>query len=127
MRTGFFYILLILPVLGCSKKSGSDNDTVPPVIIIVAPVAGQVLASGELININGNITDDRFIAEVHIHVTNTGTGLKLLDVHLYPGSSATTFSNQSLTAVAGANYKIQVIATDRSVNQSISSVEVVCN
>ena len=63
---------------------------------------------------------------MHIHVTNRITGALLMDVHLYPGNSSTTF-NQSIAAVAGVNYKIQVIAKDRAVNEAISSVEVTCN
>ena len=46
-----------------------------------------------------------------------------MDVHLYPNSNSTTF-NQPITATAGINYKIQVIAKDRAVNESRSSVEV---
>lgn len=111
----------------CSKKSATEKDTVSPVITITTPSSGEILAPGQLIKIEGNITDNKFIAEVHIHVTNTNTGVKLLDIHLYPGNNTTTFSNQSLSTVAGVNYKIQVIANDRSSNQTISSVEITCN
>jgi len=127
MKLIFISLLLMSILSGCSKKSGTEKDTILPVITISNPAAGGTFTAGELIQINGTITDDKFIAEVHIHVTNTNTGVKLLDVHLYPAGNTTVFSNQSLTAVAGVNYKIQVIATDRSVNQSVSSVEVPCN
>lgn len=49
-----------------------------------------------------------------------------MDVHLYPGGSTNTF-NQSITAAAGINYKIQVVAKDRAVNEARNSVEVSCN
>jgi hypothetical protein len=55
------------------------------------------------------------------------TSARLLDIHLYPGSNSITFNNESLTATAGVNYKIQVIATDKAVNQALASVEVLCN
>ncbi len=94
-----------------------------PDITITSPANGQNFTSGQTIPITGSITDDKFIAEVHIHVTNTNTGALLMDVHLYPNGSPATL-NQSITAVADINYKIQVIAKDRAVNESRSSVEV---
>ncbi len=113
-------------VSGCSKGTASEKDTVLPVITISNPTNGQVFTSGQNIQIAGNITDDKFIAEVHIHVTNTNTGALLMDVHLYPNNSATSF-DQSITATASTNYKIQVIAKDRAVNEARASVEVSCN
>jgi hypothetical protein len=49
-----------------------------------------------------------------------------MDVHLYPNNSTASF-DQSITAASGINYKIQVIAKDRAVNEARSSVEVSCN
>jgi len=49
-----------------------------------------------------------------------------MDVHIYPNGSTTPF-DQSITAVAGINYKIQVIAKDRSMNEARTAVEVSCN
>jgi hypothetical protein len=120
-------IMIISFLSGCSKNSTGESDNIPPVITINSPAAGTVLSAGELIEINGTITDDKYIAEVHIHVTNNNTGMKLLDVHLYPGSNVTTFSNQSLTAASGISYHIQIIAIDRAVNQSVSSIDISCN
>jgi hypothetical protein len=111
---------------GCSKDTATEKDTSLPVITIIAPANGQTFTPGQSIQMSGNIIDDKFIAEVHIHVTNTSTGTLLMDVHLYPASSSATF-NQSITAAAGVNYKIQVIAKDMAVNEAISSVEVTCN
>lgn len=110
---------------GCSKNS-SVEDTILPVITITSPVNGQVFTAGQTIPISGTITDDQYIAEIHIHVTNINTGALLMDVHLYPGANTTIF-NQSLTAAAGINYKIQVIAKDREVNEARSTVDVSCN
>ena len=113
-------------ISGCSKGTAAEKDTSLPVITLTAPATGQAFTSGQTIQMTGSITDDKFIAEAHIHVTNTNTGTLLMDVHLYPGNSSATF-NQSITAAAGVNYKIQVIAKDRAVNEAISSVEVTCN
>lgn len=118
--------MLIALSVGCSKKSGSEKDTVLPVITISTPLNGQAFTPGQSIPISGTITDNMYIAEVHIHVSNINTGALLMDVHLYPASAGTAF-NQSITAVAGINYKIQVIAKDKAVNEARSSVEVTCN
>lgn len=116
--------ILFLP--GCSKNSGTEKDIALPVITISSPTAGQTFVPGQTISIAGSITDNNYIAEMHIHVSNYNTGALLMDVHLYPAASSTTF-NQSITAVAGVNYKIQVIAKDKAVNEARSSVEVSCN
>ncbi|MBL7722587.1 MAG: hypothetical protein JNK27_00490 [Chitinophagaceae bacterium] len=119
-------LLILLLLAGCSDKNSADNDTELPVVTISSPVAGQVFTNGQQINIAGTITDNKYIAEVHIHVSNTNTGMLIMDVHLYPGSNSTTF-NQPLTAVTGVNYRIQVIAKDRAVNEGRSTVDVSCN
>lgn len=123
--SGFLLVSLFL-LLACSKKSGGESDSQPPVVTIATPVNSQLYTAGQSISITGNITDDQFIAEVHIHVTNNNTGELLMDVHLYPAASSTAF-NQSITAVAGVAYKIQVIAKDRAVNEGRQSVLVTCN
>jgi Bacterial Ig domain len=126
MRWVIISAIVSVILSGCSKKTVDEKDISPPVITITAPATGQTFIPGQTIQMSGNIADDKFIAEVHIHVTNTNTGTLLMDVHLYPESSSATF-NQSITATAGINYKIQVIAKDRAVNEAISSVEITCN
>jgi hypothetical protein len=127
MKKIFFLIAPWIMAAGCSKKSSVEKDNEPPVIIITSPVNNQTYSPGQVLNISGSITDNNYIAEVHIHVTNFDTGVKYLDVHIYPSGNSTVFSNQSLTTVGGINYQIQVIAIDRAVNQAVSSVEVSCN
>jgi hypothetical protein len=121
----FRYLLLpfIVVFAACKKDAATAKDTELPVITITAPVAGQVFTAGQPIIINGSITDNNYIAEVHIHVSNTGTGALLMDVHVYPAAATASF-NQSIMAVAGVNYKIQVIAKDKAVNEARSTVEV---
>jgi Bacterial Ig domain len=126
MKTLILLLSVLVTGLSCSKNSGEEKDTLLPVIVLSNPTAGQTFTSGQSIQISGNITDNKFIAEIHIHVTNTNTGTLLMDVHLYPNGSTATF-NQAITAIAGVNYKIQVIAKDRAVNEGRSSVEVSCN
>ncbi len=123
MKLFFTCMSLLLLFTGCSKNSADENDTVLPVITITSPVNGQTFTNGQTINITGTITDDIYIAETHIHVTNKSTGNLLMDVHMYPASASATF-NQSFTATTGVNYKIQVIARDRAVNEARASIEV---
>lgn len=126
MRLVIISIIAVSIISGCSKGTAAEKDAVLPVITLITPVTGQNFTAGQSIQISGSITDDKYVAEVHIHVTNTNTGALLMDVHLYPGSSSTTF-NQSITAAAGVNYKIQIIAKDRAVNEASVSVDVTCN
>ena len=75
---------------------------------------GQTFTPGQTIQMSGNIIDDKFIAEVHIHVTNTNTGTLLMDVHLYPGMAVRQLLINQLLQQQVVNYKIQVIAKDRA-------------
>jgi len=119
-------ILIITILAGCAKDAGSEKDTVLPIILLSSPLNGQNFTTGQAIPISGNISDKQSITEVNIHVTNNNTGAFLMDVHLYPGSSTTNF-NQSNIAIAGINYKIQVLAKDRALNEARHTVEVSSN
>jgi Bacterial Ig domain len=126
MKTLILWFALLTCGISCSKDAATANDRELPAITFSSPTTGQVYAAGQAINISGTITDNNYIAEVHIHVTNINTSALLMDVHLYPGASTTTFS-QSITAVAGVNYKILVTAKDKAVNEGRNSIEVSCN
>jgi hypothetical protein len=110
----------------CGDKNKSEQDTQPPVIIITTPTNNQSFTPGQSIRMTGTITDDKYIAESHIHVTNKITGELLMDVHLYPGASSANF-DQSIIAATGKTYKITVTAVDKQVNEGRTSVEVICN
>lgn len=126
MQVGYILLITAIVLASCSKNKESERDKVFPVITINTPVNGQSFTAGQSIPISGTITDNEYIAEVHIHVSNNNTGALLMDVHIYPGSNSTNF-NESITASTGINYKIQVIAKDKAVNESRSIVEVSCN
>jgi hypothetical protein len=126
MKYSYVLSLISLIFISCSKNKENESDKVFPVVTINSPVNGQSFTAGQLIPISGTITDNEYIAEVHIHVSNNNTGALLMDVHIYPGTDSTTFT-ESITAANGVNYKIQVIAKDRAVNESRSVVEVTCN
>ncbi|MBL7747173.1 MAG: DUF4625 domain-containing protein [Chitinophagaceae bacterium] len=119
-------VFIILAFISCSKDGDSPKDTELPVVILNTPANNQVFNAGQPITISGSVTDNEYIAELHIHVSNTNTGALLMDVHQYPAGPGATF-NQSITAVSGVNYRIQVIARDKEVNEGRSTVEVSCN
>lgn len=124
MRRNLFIFLSLL-TLSC-KKSTAEKDTVPPVITITTPVNGDTYTNGQSVTITGTVTDDKYIAEIHVHVSNLVTGALLMDTHREPGGPNDSFT-ETFTAVAGNNYRIQVTAEDRGANETISTVEVSCN
>jgi hypothetical protein len=126
MKILFVYFILFISVAACSKKSQADNDTELPVITINNPLNNQTFTDGQTVTIVGAVTDNKYIAEVHIHINNVATGVKYLDVHLFPAAAYTAFA-QDFTVNSGITYKIEIIAIDRSVNQAISSVQISCN
>ncbi len=113
-------------LLSSCGKPAAEKDKIFPVVSISSPATGQLFTPGQLIPINADIIDETYIAEVHVHVSNTNNGELLMDVHEYPAGKTGTI-RQTITAVAGVNYKIQVIAKDRAVNESRQTVEVACN
>jgi len=126
MRIAALASLVWLLLTGCSKGNTGEKDTVLPVITITTPVSGQTFTNGQSIRMTGTVTDNNYIAELHIHVYNNNTGALLMDVHLYPAAASAVF-DQSISAAAGTNYKIQVLAKDKAVNEARASVEVSCN
>ena len=124
MKTIIHYLPVFLLLFSCSKNQ-ADKDTVLPLVIITDPQNNQVFNPGDNISIRGVISDDKYLAEIHVHVTNTNTGALLMDVHIYPNGTQHTL-DQSISAAAGVNYKIQVIAKDRSANQSTATLLASC-
>ncbi len=126
MKQLFSFLTVLIKADACSKNTTTDKDIEVPAIIITSPLNNQTFANGQTITISGSITDNRTIAEVHIHITDVANGSKYLDVHLYPASGHTDFY-QGFMVSSGINYKIQIIAIDRSANQAMSSIQVSCN
>jgi Bacterial Ig domain len=125
MKTVLFALYAALLLCACGKPA-AEKDKIFPVVAISSPANGQTFTPGQPIPINATILDETYIAEVHVHVSNTNTGELLMDVHEYPAGKTGNIT-QSITAVSGVNYKIQVIAKDRAVNESRAYVEVTCN
>ena len=127
MKTAITLLFLFVILSGSSCSKNKDKtDTIPPVVTISNPLNGQVFTNGQIIPISGTVTDNEYIAEVHIHVTNTNTGALLMDVHKFPAAATLSF-NESIIATTGVNYRIQVVTTDRAVNEARATVNVSCN
>lgn len=122
MKDFLFYSLLVLTV-ACTKAGPRSNDRESPSVEVTQPVNNAVVNANQPLNITGTVSDNQYIAEIHIHITNLNTGQLLLDVHLYPASAQTAFT-QAFTPQAGQRYRIQVIARDRSVNEGSQTLEI---
>jgi Bacterial Ig domain len=126
MKTLSLYFFLCVLLSGCSKNSQSNKDTELPVITLDTPLNNQNFADGQTVTISGAITDNQYIAEVHIVVSDLATGDLRVHAHLYPASTAASFS-QDFTVNTGVDYKVEIIVLDRSRNQAVSSVQITCN
>jgi hypothetical protein len=122
----FFLPYLLVFLVACSKGSSNDKDYDAPVLTLNTPLNNQVYTAGQNIMIAGQASDNKFINQIHIVISNLATGAEYLHIHIHPGSSAFNF-NQPYTAQAGISYKIDVIVDDASTNSTAKSVEVSCN
>ena len=121
------YLLILLVLFTCcSKRPKADKDYDPPVIILTTPTNNQVFTAGQDMMISGLVTDNKYILQLHIEITNLITAEAYLHVHIHPASNVFNF-NQSFTVQAGISYKIRVIADDPSANSSAKVIEVFCN
>jgi len=123
MKQLFLCSLACILLISCSKKKEDDKE--PPVVTITSPTNNQVLPAGE-IHIKGTITDNVYINQVHIEISNLNTGVEYLHVHIHPTSKTYAF-DQIFTVQSGIDYKIRVVAEDPSTNTSLGQVEVSCN
>jgi hypothetical protein len=125
MRKIFLSFCLSI-LFACSKDPAKDKDYDPPVLSLNTPTNNQVYTAGQNIMIAGSASDNKFINQIHVVITNLVTGAEYQHVHIHPNASSFGFS-QSYTAQAGISYKIQVIVVDASSNSVAQSVEVSCN
>src|SRR5689334_13195269 len=118
--------ILLLLMIACSKGSREDKDYDPPVLSLNTPVNNQVFNGTQSISISGSATDNKYIKEIHIEITNLVTAEQYLHIHIHPDANTYTF-NQSYNIEAGIAYKIRVIVDDASSNSTSKSVEISCN
>lgn len=121
MKTVLFSLLILLAA--CNKTTVRNKDREAPVVTLNAPAPGSQVSPNVPVNITGRVSDNEYIAEIHIHITNLNTGQLMLDVHLYPAAALANFE-QTFTPLVGNRYKIQIIARDRALNEGIQTVEI---
>jgi hypothetical protein len=119
-------LITLLTTLSCSKNSDKQKDQDAPVIQVTTPLNGHIFTAGQTMQITGSVTDNKYIKEIHVEITDLITAQEYLHVHIHPASAAFNF-NQGFLVEAGKQYKIRVIADDPSSNSSIKSVEVSAN
>ena len=118
--------IVILFLSGCAKDPVTENDKEAPVIILFSPVEAHVYSPGQNIKIAGTITDNNFIAEVHVVLSNNITGGEIIHAHTYALGDSTNFEHD-IPATALTEYKVVITAIDRSLNKSYSVVTFSCN
>ena len=116
-----FLITSSILLAACTKRTVAENDNTPPVIAIISPLNNQHFNAGEIIQITAEASDNNKVIELHIHVSNTATGILLRDIHSYPGKSNAT-AEDSFAAETGVNYTIKILAIDAAQNQSSAEV-----
>ncbi len=125
MKKSLWPVFIVL-FFACSKGSGGDKDYEAPVVTLNTPANNQVFTGGQSIMITGSVTDNKYIKEIHIEITNLVTAAEYLHVHIHPDASSFNF-NQAFTIQAGTTYKIRVIVDDASTNSAVKSAEIACN
>ncbi len=123
MKFFSLFLLACILFLFCTKKS---EDTELPQISFTSPNNNQVFNAGELIHIKGTVTDNNYVDQIHIEISNVNTGEEYQHVHIHPGTKSYSF-DQSLTTKAGIQYKIKVIAEDPASNTHSSVLQISSN
>lgn len=118
-------LLFILAFLiGCNKET--EKDAVLPVITISSPTNNQVFSAGQTVNINGLITDNKMLNEIHLEIININTGAFITHEHYSPAASTYSLS-KSFTTAAATSYKIKVEAHDENNNAARTEVLISSN
>ncbi|MCB9054458.1 MAG: DUF4625 domain-containing protein [Chitinophagales bacterium] len=117
--------ICMLANISCSK-SKNTNDNEAPVITLNSPFDNQVFTAGQTIQITGTVTDNKTVAELHVHVNNNNTNRILHDTHQYPNSPNTNFT-ESLTAAPESNTGLKFSQLDAAANESRKVIFVSCN
>ncbi|RYY62792.1 MAG: DUF4625 domain-containing protein [Chitinophagaceae bacterium] len=120
------FLFLALTLASCSKNKSESTDRDNPVITLTSLSDEQVFTGSQTINITGTVTDNRYIKEIHIEISDLDSGEEYLHVHIHPASASYNY-DQPYLLTAGNNYRIRVIADDASTNSSVRSVNVRCN
>ncbi len=119
-------LIVSVALAACSKNGAADKDRELPAITITSPVNNGVFSNGQTVMVTANLSDNKIISEVHVHISNNITNQLLIDIHRSPASSNYAVS-ESFVTQSGIEYKVQVIAKDNSANENRASVVITVN
>lgn len=125
MKFLFLLICICLLSAGCKKSSAADDKEMP-VIVLTAPADNSTVAGGSSINISGNVTDNKNVYMIHVHISDYTSGKLLVDIHRYPDNNSYNLT-ESFTANAGITYQVQVRARDNAANETVVTRMVTAN
>ncbi len=125
MKTLLLFLTICTLMTAC-KKSSANDDKEMPVIVLTAPVNNSTVTAGSIVNITGNVTDNKNIYMIHVHISDLTSGRLLIDIHRYPNSTSYNVA-ESFTAVAGITYQVQVRARDNAANETVVTHNVTVN
>ncbi len=124
MRCTYLFVLFILlcPFYFSCSKNKEEKDREMPVVVIEDPVHNALVPGDQVMTIRGTVTDNEYIQEIHIEISNSQSGEEYLHIHIHPNGSSYTY-NQPFDPASGIKYLVRVIAEDRSNNVSSQKVE----
>jgi hypothetical protein len=133
--------ILLCALCGCDKGGAvaddssntnhyyAPNDSVAPVLDITTPVAGQIITSGNAINVTGRITDETGLYQGSIRIVNDANG-ELQKQQLYEIHGILDYSfNLSYTTLVTvpSDYTITVWFEDHGLNRTTKTIKIKVN
>lgn len=109
MRTPFALALITVALTACHKSSDSTNSDPTPVLTLTAPVNNQTFANGDVIAIQGAITDNS-LHSLTLKITSGSTSLytKTISVHDSTHYAINDSWKSSVTAATNATVTAEV-------------------
>lgn len=95
-------------------------------MVLTDPTDNSVVAGGSTVHIEGQVTDNKNVYIIHVHISDYTSGKLLIDIHRYPNNTSYNLS-ESFTANAGITYQVQVRARDNAANETVVTRMVTAN
>lgn len=136
MKYAVLIMVVALAVLASCSRSGSavdepsphinnNNDSIAPVVEIYTPTTGQVITTGNNINVTGKVTDDGGLYRGSIRITNDANGglikEQLYEIHGFQSYNFTVA--HPLSVMAPFDYTVTVAFEDHGGNSASKSVK----
>lgn len=103
----------------------NNNDSIAPVVEIYTPTSGQVITTGNNINVTGKVTDDGGLYRGTIRITNDANGgiikEQLYEIHGFQSYNFTLA--HPLSVMAAFDYTVTVSFEDHGGHATSKSVK----